>query len=129
MRFEFNIPAEWVEVFKYSLPLVLGVQLLCGALFGFYRGWWRYVGMADVVRLVLGLATALLALVGCWYIGSFLGLDPRFFKPPRGVLVVQWGFSLLALFGARVVVRVGRDRFRPSDVPNEATRVVTIGAG
>ena len=36
--------------------MIVGVQLLVGLFFGFYRGWWRYVGMSDVVRLVLGLS-------------------------------------------------------------------------
>src|SRR5215471_8756097 len=58
IRFEFSIPPEYAQTFRSSLPVVVGVQLLAGVIFGFYRGWWRYVGMADVVRLVFGLATA-----------------------------------------------------------------------
>ncbi|HWW60870.1 MAG TPA: nucleoside-diphosphate sugar epimerase/dehydratase, partial [Thermoanaerobaculia bacterium] len=115
---------------KWSFPVVLGVQLLIGALFSFYRGWWRYVGIADVVRLVTGLSTALVILVAGWYVGTLFGLEERFVRSPRGVLLIDWAFALLTLFGARVVIRLGRDRMRGSDSPAEAVkRVLIIGAG
>src|SRR6266576_2661852 len=68
VRFEFTIPSDYAATFKSSLVVVVGVQLLAGLFFGFYRGWWRYVGIADVVRLVLGLSTATALLVGFWYV-------------------------------------------------------------
>jgi FlaA1/EpsC-like NDP-sugar epimerase len=130
LRFEFTIPLEFHETFKWSLPVVLGVQLLIGIAFGFYRGWWRYVGMADVVRLVFGLSTALALLLSLWYVGGLFGIEPRFLKSPRGVLLIDWAFSLLSLFGIRVLIRMGRDRLRPAEAWSaDQKRVVIIGAG
>lgn len=129
LRFEFEIPPEYIETFKWSLPVVVGVQLLIGLFFGFYRGWWRYVGMGDVVRLVIGLTTALALLLGGWYVGELFGLQSRYVRTPRGVLLVDWAFSLLALFGTRVVIRLGRDRFRPAETPDSLKRVLIVGAG
>ncbi len=129
VRFEFEIPTDFVVVMQASLPLVVGLQLTVGAFFGFYRGWWRYVGIADVLRLVVGLSAALVLLVVAWYLGPLLGLDPRYAKPPRGVLLVDWAFALLILFGARVAVRVGRDRVRTTGSAGPQKRVVIIGAG
>lgn len=130
LRFEFAIPPEFNDTFKWSLPVVLGVQLLIGIIFGFYRGWWRYVGMADVVRLVFGLSIALALLLSFWYVGGIFNIEPRFIKSPRGVLLIDWAFSLLSLFGIRVLIRLGRDRLRTSDgeTPNQK-RVLIIGAG
>src|SRR5947207_1157459 len=106
------------------------MQLTVGLIFGFYRGWWRYVGIADVVRLVFGLTTALTLLIALWYVGGTLGIEARFVHSPRGVLLVDWAFALLSLFGARVLIRVGRDRFRPADANGSALkRVLIIGAG
>jgi FlaA1/EpsC-like NDP-sugar epimerase len=131
LRFEFAIPAEFNDTFKWSLPVVLGVQLLVGIIFGFYRGWWRYVGMADVVRLVFGLSLSLALLLSFWYVGGIFNIEPRFIKSPRGVLLIDWAFSLLSLFGIRVLIRLGRDRLRTAD--GEALlhqkRVLIIGAG
>lgn len=129
LRFDFQIAPEYVETFKWSLPVVVGIQLAVGALFGFYRGWWRYVGIGDVVRLVFGLTTALLILGAGWYLGSTLGLEERFVRSPRGVLLVDWAFSLLTLFGARAAIRLGRDRWRPVETPESLQRVLIIGAG
>src|SRR6266498_2593206 len=111
VRFEFAMPAEFNETFKWSLPVVVGVQLLVGIVFGFYRGWWRYVGMDDVIRLVIGVTTALGLLVALWYLTPVFKIDERFTRSPRGVLLVDWAFALLTLFGTRLLIRVGRDRF------------------
>jgi FlaA1/EpsC-like NDP-sugar epimerase len=129
LRFEFAIPGEFNETFRWSLPVVLGVQLLVGIAFGFYRGWWRYVGMADVVRLVFGLSIALALLLSLWYVGGLFGIEPRYVKSPRGVLLTDWAFSLLSLFGIRVLIRLGRDRLRPAEAETLQKRVLIIGAG
>jgi FlaA1/EpsC-like NDP-sugar epimerase len=130
LRFEFVIPAEFNDTFKWNLPVVLGVQLMIGIVFGFYRGWWRYVGMNDVVRLVFGLSAALALLLSLWYVGGLFGIEPRFLKSPRGVLLIDWAFALLSLFGIRVLIRMGRDRLRPAETqPGDQKRVLIIGAG
>src|SRR5258708_19762437 len=97
LRFEFAVPAEFNETFKWSLPVVLGVQLLIGIAFGFYRGWWRYVGMADVVRLVFGLSAALALLLSLWYVGGRFGIAPRFLKSPPRVLLTHSPLSFPSL--------------------------------
>jgi FlaA1/EpsC-like NDP-sugar epimerase len=129
LRFEFAIPPEWISTFRGSLPIVIGVQLATGALFGFYRGWWRYVGITDVVRLMIGLTTSVAVLGLLWYIGPLFGVNPIYSKAPRGVLLIDWAFAMLTLFGARVVIRLGRDRLRQSETPDAARRVLIIGAG
>jgi FlaA1/EpsC-like NDP-sugar epimerase len=133
LRWEFSIPVEYVSTFKWSFPVVIGIELLIGAFLSFYRGWWRYVGIGDVIRLVIGVTLSLVVLTAGWYVGSLFGLDDRYVKVPRGILLINWAFSLLSLFGARVAVRLGRDRFRPIEVVEERLggikRVLIIGAG
>jgi FlaA1/EpsC-like NDP-sugar epimerase len=129
LRFEFAIPTDQLTILRSSLLVVVGVQLLFGIFFGFYRGWWRYVGMADVVRLVFGITSATAALVALWYIGTEFGIHGRFVHSPRGVLMIDWAFSLLALFGARTLIRLGRERFREGEIPDGQTRVLIVGAG
>jgi len=130
LRFEFSIPPEFLASFKTGLPYVVGIQLLAGAAFGFYRGWWRYVGISDVLRLVVGLTSSLAVLVGLWYLGDNFGLKEHVTGQSRGVLLIDWAFSLLMLFGARVAIRVGRDRTRDNKGPApNSKKVVIIGAG
>jgi FlaA1/EpsC-like NDP-sugar epimerase len=131
LRFEFAIPPDYLPTFRSSLLVVVMIQLLVGLVFGYYRGWWRYVGVADVVRLVFGLTTATTLLVGLRYVGAIFAIDERFVRSPRGVLLIDWAFSLLILFGARVLIRIGRDRLRPqqSSATQEVKNVLIIGAG
>jgi FlaA1/EpsC-like NDP-sugar epimerase len=132
LRFEFSVAPEYLPEFKWGVLAVVGIQLLAGSVFGFYRGWWRYVGIADVVRLVFGLSAAAAVLLGLWYAGPTFGIDDRFVKTPRGVLMIDWAFTLLSLFGARVIIRLGRDRLRPGDAfsaSDTTRRVLIIGAG
>lgn len=130
LRFEFKIPPEQVPNITSSLPYVVGLQLLIGALFGFYRGWWRYVGISDVLRLFAGLTTALLIMMGAWYANDISPIGAAFGGVSRGAILIDWAFALLALFGVRVLVRVGRDRVgREVSVPSQSRKVMIIGAG
>jgi FlaA1/EpsC-like NDP-sugar epimerase len=129
LRFDFTIPTDFAATFPTGMVVVVAVQLVMGIFFSFYKGWWRYVGIADVIRLVFGLSTATALLLAAWYVGGRVGLDDRFVRTPRGVLLIDWGFSLLALFGARVLIRLGRDRFRQEGSATTQKRVVIIGAG
>jgi FlaA1/EpsC-like NDP-sugar epimerase len=78
---------------------------------------------------MFGLTMSLAVLGLLWYVGEFVGIDPIYVKPPRGVLLINWAFAMLTLFGARVAVRVGRDRLRQSEMPDTAHRVLIVGAG
>ena len=129
VRFDFAIPVIYQATLKSALPIVVCVQLLVGLAFGFYRGWWRYVGITDVVRLVAGLTTSTAILGILWYGTRSTGYHLAVENSSRGVLLVDLAFALLALFGARLVVRVSRDRFRPSVATPHARRVIIIGAG
>jgi FlaA1/EpsC-like NDP-sugar epimerase len=130
VRFEgFGIPEWMLPTFKASLPVVVGTQLLLGLAFGYYRGWWRYVGISDVIRLVAGMTSTLALLVFCWYALPAAGLTLKAFLAPRGVLLIDWAFGLLTLFGARVAIRLGRDRMRPAQTHSELKNVLIIGAG
>lgn len=109
---------------------MVGIQLLVATFFGFFRGRWRYVGIVDVVRLVVGMTAALGILVATWYLGDNFGFRQEMVKMPRGVLLVDWAFALLTLFGARVLIRIGRDRTRSGQVVGPAQKkVLIIGAG
>lgn len=129
VRFEFDVPATQLEYANEALPVVVGVQLVIGFFFGFYRGWWRYVGISDVVRLLAGLTSALVILLAIWFTGSQFGITDRLDGMSRGVLLIDWAFALLTLFGARIGIRLLRDRTRGEAVPETSKRVLILGAG
>jgi hypothetical protein len=127
VRFEFDIAASYLNVVSGSLLWVVGIELAVGALFGFYRGWWRYVGINDVLRLAAGCTTMLGALLAVWYTAPWTHF-PGLAGVSRAVLFINYAFSLLAIFGTRVLVRLMKDIFR-FEVSGEIANVLIIGAG
>jgi FlaA1/EpsC-like NDP-sugar epimerase len=126
LRFDFDVPAHWVERARTTAPLVLATQLIAGSFFGFYRGWWRYVGIGDVFRVVFGVSAAQFILIAAWYLGPVMGVDVDYVLIPRGVLIIDGAFVILTLFGTRVLARIG---LQSSETPEDVRRVLIIGAG
>lgn len=127
VRFDFKIPAAYIPVVTGSLLWVVGIELAVGVLFGFYRGWWRYVGIHDVLRLAAGCTTMFGTLLTLWYTERWTHF-PGLLGVSRAVLLINYAFSLLAIFGTRVLVRLMKDIFRfESSV--EVSNVLIIGAG
>lgn len=128
VRFDFHWGPEYYEqIFRSSLPVVVAVQLLVGAVFGFYRGWWRYVGFADIFRIVAGMTASLILLLAFWYTNP--SQNVRITGLSRGVLLIDWAFCILTLFAARVMVRITRDRIRVEKSTGDLKRVLIVGAG
>jgi FlaA1/EpsC-like NDP-sugar epimerase len=127
LRFEFRVPQDELARVQDAMPVVVAVQLLVGAIFGFYRGWWRYVSIGDAVRLAAGLLTALVLLLGMRLFGATLWVAVA--ETSAGTLVVDWALALLTVFGARIAVRMAKDRLR-ADLPDTPPkRVLIVGAG
>ena len=127
IRFDFQLPVRHLEILRSSLPIIVGVQLVVGGLFGFYRGWWRYVGFADILRIVVGMTASLALLLAFWYTDP--SQNVRMTGLSRGVLVIDWAFCILTLFAARLIVRMTRDRIRAEVGATTVKRVLIIGAG
>lgn len=128
LRFEFRIPPEDAHVGDAML-VVVAVQLLVGVIFGFYRGWWRYVSIGDAVRVAAGLSTALVLLLGVHMAGATVGIAAPLAQTPAGTLVVDWALAVLAVVGARIAIRVFKDRLRADLPETPPKRVLIIGAG
>jgi UDP-GlcNAc:undecaprenyl-phosphate GlcNAc-1-phosphate transferase len=66
LRFDAALPPEYSAVFESSLALVIALKISAFALFGVYRGAWRYSSIVDAYR-VLGataVSSALLFVIG-----------------------------------------------------------------
>ena len=51
LRFDFRPEVGYQLLFVRTLLLIVAVELLVFYVFGLLRGWWRYVGMSDVVDI------------------------------------------------------------------------------
>ena len=113
VRFDQGVPDRYDEFLAPSVFVVIvGVQLGVFVLFGLYQHWWRYVSIRDMWRAILAVtAGALGALVVLYLWRPVPGLSV-----PRGVVAIDWLFSLAFITGARLLARTlierpGRGRF------------------
>ena len=107
-------------IFWRTLPLILFIKLLIFQRFGLLRGWWRYVGMSDVLNIAeaAGLSAAVI------YGVVVLGL--RVTGYPRSVVFIDMALSIIFVGGARFVVRAYTERARRYDGQKNT---LIVGAG
>ena len=54
MRFELRLSPNAIEQIVLLLPLTVGLKALIFFLMDVYRGMFRYVGLSDILRILLG---------------------------------------------------------------------------
>ncbi len=114
-----------VHLAAETLPLVILVKLSAFAVFGLYRGDWRYVSIHDLTKVFKAVTLG-------WVVA--MGLIVLIFgdgRPPLGLLLMDYPLTLLLIGGLRVSHRVLREYFageRMSSNP-EAEPVLILGAG
>ena len=122
IRFDFDIPAAELRVCLATLPYLLAIRLGVFARYGLFRGYWRHVGLRDLVDL--GVATTLSTALFAVFLFVF-GWPAAM---PRSVFVLDWLSVVFLSGGLRFVARA----FREGQLPMQAIRgrrTLLIGAG
>lgn len=120
LRFEGTFEAERAN-FMRSVGPILGLQILALAVFGSYRGIWRYTSLSDLVRLCRAATAGVAASV------LYLVFTTRFETFSRAVFVLDWALLILLLAGSRVAFRLLGDWLRPRS--RTSRRALIYGAG
>ena len=109
LRFEADVPAEYLAALVITLPVVLAVKFTWLLALKIPRLPWRYVSIGEARKLFTALGAACLTLIA-WrlLVGSFDALPflPNHVPLPLGVLLIDLFLSFLALVGIRVVYRL-----------------------
>ena len=124
IRLDFDIDKIPTELFWESLPVLLAVRLASLAGFRLFRGMWRYVAIPDLVQIFKAtLISSIAFLFLQWWLFGFVGF-------PRSVLLIDFAGNLFLLSGARLAVRIFRERSM-SGLTTGANRgrLLIIGAG
>jgi UDP-GlcNAc:undecaprenyl-phosphate GlcNAc-1-phosphate transferase len=124
--FRYGHTAEWgtqVPVFVRTAPFAVAALLVSVSAFGVYRSDWQTFSLHEVKRIVAGVTVgiAVLAAILLGGFGQELGM--------LLTLVLAWGAAVLALTGARGVVRALSDSFRFESRRGERTLIYGAGAG
>ena len=121
LRFEGDIPADYVQELLRGLPITVAIYALGLAIFGIHRGLWRYVGFHDLGCILW--ASVISSVVLYAVLHGLLG----WIGYPRSVIILTGVFSGLFLAGIRLAVRWFREWLHV--LSPTARRVLVVGAG
>ena len=99
LRFDFAIPSPEIQHLWIGLALVLAIKMIVFSVAGLHRGWWKLVGMPDLVRVLLAnlAGSAIFAAIS-------LALNGNAF--PRSVYFIDFILCFLGTAGVRFAVRI-----------------------
>ena len=106
LRFDFNVPAEWVTVFWNTLVPLLVVELGIFLYFRTFNGWWRYVTFRDFISICRPLLVCFLVFA----INDYFFLETHV---PRSVHIMNFIISGLLICGLRSSWRLAKEGLLP----------------
>lgn len=115
------MPPAKMALMPKLLLTVVPLRLIFFVWFGLYRGFWRYAGIQDLMRIfrAVSLSSATIALV----LRLLYGLTDL----PRSVFVIDWALTIMLIGGSRFSLRALRALTPPSQNKN-SKRVLIVGA-
>lgn len=140
LRFDFSTvpdpdagrPDWWAAHFFPVVWFVVPMKFLVFQYFGLYRGWWRYVGMRDLLAALKGTWVSTAFFLGFVYVARYVGgnlLDmPLLTGWPRSIFLLDLMLTIGMVCGVRILVRFYYEAWRP--IAKEGLkRLLIIGAG
>jgi FlaA1/EpsC-like NDP-sugar epimerase len=124
LRFDHGVPRYYDTLFRRTVLIVIGIQLVVFVLSGFYDRWWRYVSIRDMWSAARGVTIAAL----------LSSLTVYFFSPvaqvrlPRSVAIMDWLLLLGLITGTRLLARTVIER-PGSGLVARGKEVLVVGAG
>lgn len=124
LHHDFRAPAEPPFGWAVALSIVLTSKAVCFSAAGLNEGWWRFIGIRDVPRFVVGSGAA----SGLLIVLSLL--KPNIVGLSVGLLLTDLSLCLSGLLGTRILSRLMMEGVRRA--PNSDSRLrrlLVIGAG
>jgi FlaA1/EpsC-like NDP-sugar epimerase len=122
LRFNLDIPADYLAQAVTMLPWVLPVNLATFWLAGLYRGIWRYASLHDLKRILLSVAAAALLVVAGMYVAQKTAV-------PRSVLILYPMLLVGLMGGSRLLYRAWKEHSLYGGMHLGQKPVLVIGAG
>jgi len=121
---------DWlVEQYPHLLFFVILIKLLIFGLFKQYRGWWRYVGISDLLGIVRASLVSTLVIMILWYTLMFATESLHSIRGvEQGVFMADMFATVLLLGGLRMVIRLYYEEFRTVE-GTRLKRFLIVGAG
>lgn len=119
LRFEARPDTTVLGLFAATLPWLAGIKILVFYYFDLYRGWWRYVGMDDLIDIIRAATVS-----SFLFITVSVFLFPGF---PRSIYMMDWFITITFIGGIRFGLRAFREKLLHERVP-EGANVLIYGS-
>jgi FlaA1/EpsC-like NDP-sugar epimerase len=126
LRFDFTVPPLYQDMFLGTLGAVLLVKVAVFWASGQFAGWWRYVGLRDLLAMA---RTAALGTLVCLVV-VYLVMGVKGF--PRSVYLLDFISTVALLGAARVGARLLREFLANRGLERDTSplkRLLIVGAG
>lgn len=124
---------DWLfEQYPKLLLCFVVVKILIFGYFRQYQGWWRFVGISDLLAIVKASLVSTLVLVVLWFM--LLSTEtlrtrlPEFTTFSQAVFILDMFATIVLLGGLRMAVRLYHEEFRTEQV-GVLKRFLIVGAG
>ena len=129
LRFDFRPPDRHIDLFWRTVPYLMVLRMASFAIFGLFHGWWRHVGMRDLIDLVRATTlSSVLLVLALFMTGDLTGAGAGELLP-RSVLVLDWITALVLFGGLRFGVRAFREERLLPWRARRGKPALIIGAG
>jgi FlaA1/EpsC-like NDP-sugar epimerase len=124
---------EWfVTQYPRLLVFFIIVKLIVFGYFRQFQGWWRFVGISDLLAIVKASLVSTLILVVLWF--SLLMAEPvrkyllEFTTFSQAIFILDMFSTIVLLGGLRMAVRLYHEEFRTEQL-GKLKRFLIVGAG
>jgi FlaA1/EpsC-like NDP-sugar epimerase len=123
LRFDFRIPPNEFVHFSGTVWYLLAIRLLAFQAFGLYRGYWKHVGLKDLLDLSAAVTlSSVLFATALPLLGLMTGM-------PRSVFLLDWVTMIFFSGGIRFAARALRESQLARTRLDDGRRTLIIGAG
>ena len=127
VHFDFNLQVPYAELLREVLIFFVVLKIGFFAIFRVYRITWRYVGVAELMNIVLAVVVAEMALL-------ILSLPNSFFHLPitglaKRIFLVDGFFTLAFVSGLRISKKLYMEVLREKGTGRKGKNTLIIGAG
>src|SRR5690606_14788690 len=123
LRFNFQIPAGFVETMWSTAVWVVPIQAFVVVVFGLYQGVWRFASIPDLYRILKAIIFSAFA------VAAVLVMVQPDDIVPRSILLLDPILLILMMGGSRVVYRGWKEHQLYSGANKLGKAVLVLGAG